>query len=236
MALFKISKGVSTNLPALSVSKDGYCYFTTDDSLFYIDWEANGILTRSALNANDSKTVSGKAPTDTLSNSSAYIPTTKLLYEVQQDLESKLATTNSKFANYLLLTGGTVDTLTVTGALNANASSATKLTSSAGSDTKPIYFSDGKPVACNDTLAVNITGNANSATTAEQATLAGTANKLSVNGGALINPVYFVNGVPTACSTYIKGTQAFGIVPAVNTDGVMEIGKYIDFHATHPLQ
>mgnify|MGYP000268899889 CR=1 FL=1 len=34
------------------------------------------------------------------------------------------------------------------GNLSCNAASATKLTSSAGSDTLPIYFSDGKPVAC----------------------------------------------------------------------------------------
>ena len=37
---------------------------------------------------------------------------------------------------------------TIVGAYSGNASSATKLTSSAGSSTLPIYFSDGKPVAC----------------------------------------------------------------------------------------
>ena len=41
-----------------------------------------------------------------------------------------------------------------TGNLVGNASTATKLTSSAGSAILPIYFSDGKPVACSpgDTL------------------------------------------------------------------------------------
>ena len=43
---------------------------------------------------------------------------------------------------------GTVTAPTFSGALSGNASSATKLTSSAGSATLPIYFSDGKPVAC----------------------------------------------------------------------------------------
>lgn len=41
------------------------------------------------------------------------------------------------------------------GALNGNADSATKLTSSAGSSTQPIYFSDGKPVAITGTINNN---------------------------------------------------------------------------------
>ena len=44
----------------------------------------------------------------------------------------------------LVWNGGTIQTTNFSG----NASSATKLTSSAGSATLPIYFSDGKPVAC----------------------------------------------------------------------------------------
>ena len=43
---------------------------------------------------------------------------------------------------------------------SSNVASATKLTSSAGSSTIPIYFSDGKPVQCSTTLGVSITGNA----------------------------------------------------------------------------
>ena len=35
MALFKILKCLKNNLP--SAKKDGYCYFTTDDQMFYID-------------------------------------------------------------------------------------------------------------------------------------------------------------------------------------------------------
>lgn len=46
--------------------------------------------------------------------------------------------------NYKLYVNGNVYASSFTG----NASSATKLTSSAGSATLPIYFSDGKPVAC----------------------------------------------------------------------------------------
>ena len=36
MALFKISKGNSDNLPANKV--DGYCYVTVDDHKFYVDY------------------------------------------------------------------------------------------------------------------------------------------------------------------------------------------------------
>ena len=44
------------------------------------------------------------------------------------------------------------------GSLSGNASTATALTSNAGSSTLPIYFSGGKPVACGTSLAVSITG------------------------------------------------------------------------------
>lgn len=44
--------------------------------------------------------------------------------------------------------------------------SAGKLTTNAGSATKPIYFSNGVPVQCNDTLGNNISGNAATATNA----------------------------------------------------------------------
>ena len=53
MALFKVSKGNSTNLPALTSSGDGYSWFTFDDGKFYIDYidPADGVLKRKALNA-----------------------------------------------------------------------------------------------------------------------------------------------------------------------------------------
>lgn len=50
MALFKISKGKSTNLPINKV--DGYCYVTTNDHKFYVDYtKDDGTLDRFALNA-----------------------------------------------------------------------------------------------------------------------------------------------------------------------------------------
>ena len=51
-----------------------------------------------------------------------------------------------------------------------SATSAEKLNSNAGSTTLPIYFKDGKPTACGTSLAVSITGNAATATSASSAT------------------------------------------------------------------
>lgn len=61
--------------------------------------------------------------------------------------------------NYYFLTQqGT--TGTVVANLSGNASSATKLSTSAGSATNPVYFSDGKPVACTYTLGKSVPSNA----------------------------------------------------------------------------
>lgn len=86
------------------------------------------------------------------------------------------------------------------GALSGNASTATALTTSAGSATQPIYFSGGKPVACGTSLAVSITGNAATANTASLATAAGTAemklysqnsNEINFGGTSNSNTIYF---------------------------------------------
>ena len=84
---------------------------------------------------------------------------------------------------------GKVIANTFVGTLSGNASSATKLTSSAGSAALPIYFSDGKPVACtassvfsdlsnskND-LSITIAGQ-NRTLTVKYATSAGNADML----------------------------------------------------------
>lgn len=59
---------------------------------------------------------------------------------------------------YFLTQQGT--TATVAANLSGNASSATKLSSSAGSTTTPVYFSDGKPVACSYTLGKSVPADA----------------------------------------------------------------------------
>lgn len=79
------------------------------------------------------------------------------------------------------------------------------------------------------TWGISISGNAASASTA------GTAGKLldKVSVGGSTTPVYFSKGSPVACGVYSKGTKAFGTVATVGTDGVLEIGRYIDFHYTN---
>lgn len=43
MALFKIQKGLASNLTAnRPYTNEGYCYFTTDEGKFYIDIEGDG--------------------------------------------------------------------------------------------------------------------------------------------------------------------------------------------------
>ncbi len=61
-------------------------------------------------------------------------------------------------AYYFLTQQGT--TATVVANLSGNAASATKLSASAGSATKPIYFADGKPVECAHTLGKSVPSDA----------------------------------------------------------------------------
>ena len=59
MALFKISRGDSSNLP--STKTDGWAYFCSDSGGFYIDFEdADGNLQRKQINESDINTMSGK--------------------------------------------------------------------------------------------------------------------------------------------------------------------------------
>ena len=75
---------------------------------------------------------------------------------------------------------------------------------SAGSSSKPVYFSGGKPVQCDSTLAVDISGNADSAdnaTHANSADSATEASKLDVSAGSSSKPVYFSGGKPVQCDS-----------------------------------
>lgn len=82
-------------------------------------------------------------------------------------------------------------------------------------------------------LKVGYATKAGSASTADSATSAGTAttaSKLTTStAGGTTTPVYFSGGVPKAC-TMIKSGAWYGGLTYVGGDGVMEVGKYIDFH------
>lgn len=94
--------------------------------------------------------------------------------------------------------GGVLKAITSYSGNAATATTASKLSKNAGSTTKPVYFSGGVPVQCNDTLEVSISGNA------ATATVASSANKLNTSAGGNTNPIYFTNGVP------VKSTASVG--------------------------
>lgn len=80
MALFKVSKGLKANLPPTKT--EGYCWYTTDDSLFYIDYkDENGTLQRKALNAKDAETLTGASLSTILKSSDVEIPTSKAVLD-----------------------------------------------------------------------------------------------------------------------------------------------------------
>lgn len=91
--------------------------------------------------------------------------------------------------------GGVLKTITSYSGNAATATTASKLSRNAGSATKPIYFSDGVPVQCNDTLGVNINGNAASATYTTQLLGVNESNTpYSAVEGNLIRAVWNVKG------------------------------------------
>lgn len=93
MALFKISKGLKANLP--SQKTEGYCWYTTDDSLFYIDYiDGNGALQRKALNAKDAETLTGASLATILESSDIEIPTSKAVLDA---LDNKANVENGQY-------------------------------------------------------------------------------------------------------------------------------------------
>lgn len=60
---------------------------------------------------------------------------------------------------------------------------------------------------------------------------AATATALSSSAGSSSVPVYFSGGKPYACTMSKSGSWT-GLVTAMSSAGVMEIGPYIDFHSS----
>lgn len=80
MALFKVSKGLNTNLP--ETLTEGYCWYTYNDSKFYIDFkDENGILSRKALNAQEAEKLTGYDIATILNSSEVEIPTSKSVWD-----------------------------------------------------------------------------------------------------------------------------------------------------------
>ena len=134
----------------------------------------------------------------------------------------------SNLANSNLYTLKSGDTMTgnltapaFVGPLIGNADTATALTTNAGSSTRPVYFSSGKPVQCGTSLAVSVTGssasctgNAATASSAAQLTTARTirtnlasTSTASFNGTANVTP-----GVTGILGTANGGTGLSALV------------------------
>lgn len=106
--------------------------------------------------------------------------------------------------------------------------------------TTAYYFKNGQgattgvtiyAAAFNGNLTGNVTGNCSGSSgsctgNAATATKLGTANKGSAN-----HPIYLSGGTPTECA-YPKSGAWWTAVPFIHSDGMMEIGRYIDFHGT----
>ena len=110
MALFKIEKGLASNLNKYRPNTtEGYCYFTTDDGKFYIDIASGASLTnRVLLNA-------GKADALTTSAGSNVIPVyfkdgKPVACEFSyNDITGEFTSIHDKFKKYLPLAGGDMD-------------------------------------------------------------------------------------------------------------------------------
>ena len=205
MALFKINRGANTQRlinPNYSENgenkyiqpKDGYCYFDTTTGLFFIDAEnENGEVIRAPINAAAANKLAAARTislTGSVTGSGSFDGSGNLSIATTTNHTHKYAGSSSA--------GG-------------SATSAVKLTTSAGSITQPIYFSDGKPVAITGAIANSTTGNA------------ATATKLTTSAGSATQPVYFSNGIPVACTYSLNKTVPSN---AVFTDTVYTHPSY----------
>ena len=129
MALFKISRGSSANLPATLT--EGYCWYTYDDSKFYIDHrDENGQLVRKAINAKDAETLTGASLSTILNSSDIEIPTSKAVLDaidavtveiyntaavILSDTQEKIEAVNARIDDIEVGGGSSVEVVQETG-------------------------------------------------------------------------------------------------------------------------
>lgn len=139
-----------------------------------------------------------------------------------------------------------------------SATSAVKLdTTTAGSATQPVYFTGGKPTACTYTLGCSVPSGAkftdtntwrgiqnnltSDSTTDSLSAAQGKALKALVDGKAASSHSHNYAGASSAGGAATNAlalngialankSAVFGKVPYIGTDGVIELGRYIDFH------
>lgn len=145
---------------------------------------ANGGTGCTTLNSGDLLVGAGTGSITTIAKTATNVGGAVVVRDANGDFQGRNITANGAFS----------------GSLSGNASTATALNISAkvGDTNKPVYFkADGTPAACTS-LALNTSGKADTA---------GTADKLVTSTGDSTTPVYFSGGVPTNCSKYAGGTK-----------------------------
>lgn len=101
MALFKVSRGNSTTLPATLT--DGWAYFCTDTGEFFIDYaDAEGNLFRKQINADEAKKLAGYDIANAINDSVVEIPTSKAVMDAISVFDDRIvATDDGELTNVL---------------------------------------------------------------------------------------------------------------------------------------
>jgi hypothetical protein len=134
MALFKMSKGSKVNLP--TTLTEGYCWYTYDDSKFYIDHkDENGILVRKALNAQEAEKLVGYDIATILNSSDIEIPTSKAVLDVLEDISDTVSTNYAETIIGLSVDGTTVTYIKGDGSTHSFETQDTNTTYSLATDT-----------------------------------------------------------------------------------------------------
>ena len=172
----------------------------------------NGLIVRRSNNDNESlKIVNQSSYTNFISTNET---TSGQIYFTLKNVDASgdgAAANESTVVFKGTSSGSEVTATKFTGVFNGNATTATtasKLSTNAGSATRPVYFASGIPVQCNETLAVNISKNA------ATATLADAAKKLNYIDDRAENP------------SPIDMTAGLSIHLKNNSDGLSDGGSY----------
>lgn len=99
------------------------------------------------------------------------------------------------------------------GSCTGNSDTATKLTTSAGSTTQPIYFSDGKPTAITGAIANDTTGKASTAGTADNANALN--NGASLGATVKIGDITYTIGTTTIVDASSETKTVLTLTPVV---------------------
>lgn len=154
----------ATTLASVGVGSSGQVLTSDGNAPTWVN--QNTIYAGSASQLTTTRTINGTSFNGTANITTAFWGAARSITIKDADkTNAGTATTVNGSTNYELLLPSTIKA-TLTG----NASTATALTSNAGTSAVPIYFSGGKPVACGSSLNVSITGNAATATNATNAT------------------------------------------------------------------